>query len=142
MKRFLSWVVLYLLSLVLRFLAFQYLRLVFYIHGAIYDFSRVLYFIIIYGGGCIGLGVMITGLVAGGKMMMSLSEKVMPSRKGTRYLVLGIIEIVVYLGSIITMIAGIAEDRSLFQYAWHIIMLIFYAIFAASGKAIYNGKET
>ena len=122
---FLSWLVFYLCILITRFLAYQYLRLVFFIHGAIYDFSKILYFIIIYGGGCVGLGFLITLLVTGGRLSYALSEKVRPSEHGTRYLVIGVIICIGYLVSLITMIVGKAEDTSLFQYVWHIIVLLF-----------------
>ena len=134
-KRILAFIVLYLLSLATRFVTYQYIRLVSWLLDKIYDLSKLVYYVILFFGGASAFGLLIWGFVLGANGMFSLSEKVIPSRKGSRYMVLGIVVAAFYLLSLIAMIAGISSDTSAQQYVWHIIIIIFFVVFAFYGKA-------
>ena len=134
-KRILAFIVLYLLSLATRFVTYFYIRFLSWVLGKIYDLSKLVYYVILFLGGASAFGLLIWGFILGSHVMYALPEKIIPSKKGTRYMVLGIGIAVFYLLSLISMIAGIATDRSGQQYLWHIIVIIFFTLFAFYGRS-------
>ena len=135
-KRLLAFVVLYLLSLVTRFVTYWYITLVLRLLGRIYDLSRLAYYLVLFFGGTTALGLLVGGFMLGSHLMTTLPEKIIPSRKGLRYMVLGIGVASFYLISLISMLAGFGSSRTAVQYVWHIIVIIFFTVFAFIGKGI------
>jgi len=134
-RRILAFIVLYLLSLITRFVTYQYIRLVLWLLDKIYGLSRLAYYLVLFFGGATAFGILIWAFMLGTHAMIGLPEKIVPSRKGARYMILGICVAAFYLVSLITMIAGIANNASGLQYIWHIIIIIFFVVFAFIGKS-------
>lgn len=133
-KRILAFVVLYVISLAVRFISYQYIRLVVWILDEIYGLNKLIYYIILFAGGATATGILIWILMLGAHIMILLPEKIIPSRKGVRYMVLGIIVAVFYLISLISMLTGFSSSSAL-QYVWHIVVIIFFVVIIFMGKA-------
>lgn len=95
MKRFLSWVVLYFLSNVLFLLIEIAFKIVLLIVTKM-SFGEVLFWIVLIGGGGSILSAVTLGAFAGSSWITELTEKICPSKKGKRYIVLGTIFIIWY----------------------------------------------
>jgi len=132
-KRILAFIVLYLLSLFTRLVTYYYICLLSWLLDKIFDMSRLAYYLCLFFGGTTAIGILIMGFMLGAHLMYTIPEKIIPSRKGTRYFLLGIVVAVFYLVSMITMIAGISASSGR-QYVWHVIVIIFFVVFAFFGR--------
>lgn len=112
MKRFLAWVVMAVIEIVVMNLAVIVLRLVLRGVAAITNLSEALFWIIIFlGGGGIIIGA-IFGMIGMSGLAVSASEGICPSRRGTRYTAFGAIFVALYvvglIAGFITHVGGVA----------------------------------
>ena len=87
MKRFLSWVVLFVLMDVFCFASDYFWRLALYIGRDIYSASSALLWVLIILEGSVVGGIIIGGLSIGSELILLASQKIWQSKKGARYIV-------------------------------------------------------
>lgn len=104
MKRFLSWLVLCVLSYVFYYVEYWFWELVFLLGNVIYRFSEALFWVLIVCEGVTALGIVILLIVAGSRGVISASQAVWRSKAGTRYKLLGGFLIAMNLGFFVALL--------------------------------------
>jgi hypothetical protein len=139
MKRILSWIALWfgiaVTYLVINFVVYYSLRFA----SGIYENNRTLFWIIIFVGGSFGLGIAYYITAFSSATCVSLSNKIKPSEKGTRYLVAAIIMTVYSLLEIIYCFVMRFKGTGLAKQIIVDVLTIFLAFFLyCCGKSKLN----
>lgn len=135
MKRFLSWVVLYLVSCVTGLFTFLVLRGGFYILTLINDLSSFWRVVIYLFGGLTFLSIIFTPIYYGSVLTVLASEAVKNSKKGVRYIVFSIYMLIT---SVIYTIIRMHQGSIPIVV---IVMLIYYILLMIVGiKCLKNSK--
>ena len=135
MKRALSWLVAFLCTWVFRTIIYWLFALALLILNKMYSFREVLFWVFVILEGTTVLSISIWLIIAGSKLVISASQAVWKSVKGTRYTVIGILNIVVYGLSLIALLAGTARAENPAYVAAYIASVIFGVAIIFVGKA-------
>lgn len=123
MKIFLSWIVLFLLSNVLFALIEVILKLILFVISQM-SVGEVLFWVLLIGGGGGVLSLIIWGSIAGSVGIAEITEKIYPSKKGTRYIVFGTIFVIWYLWCIVWFAQHYAGVTTLVQILAAVVCII------------------
>lgn len=107
LKRLLSWIVLVLCGYVFRVCIGYFFILVFWLLGKIFTFSEALFWVLILLEGSGALLITAAGLYYGSLLVVRASEAIKASHKGTRYVVVGIVNAVFYALVLILLVRGL-----------------------------------
>nr|DAF83343.1 MAG TPA: hypothetical protein [Caudoviricetes sp.] len=135
MKRVLSWIVAGLCTWAFRFVTYLLFALALWILGKMYSFSEVLFWVFVILEGTTVLGISIWLIIVGSKLVVTASQSVWKSVKGTRYTVIGILNIVVYGLNLCALIAGTARVTNPAYVAAYIASVIFGIAIIFIGKS-------
>lgn len=134
MKRILSWVVLYLITLVVELLTSVVVGIGGYLLGLVSELNAVLELICYIIGGTTFVSILASPAYYGFMLVMWASEAVKKSKKGMRYILFGIYFL---LAQIIYLINGLASHSFLFSnLILSIIMCLFYIALIVAGATI------
>lgn len=134
MKRFLSWFVLVLCAYVFRVIISWFFIFALWLFDKIYGFSEVLFWVLVVLEGSGALMITIAALFYGSQLVVKASEAVKPSVGGTRYVVVGVLHIVVYGLLLLTLAAGVSR-APLYYILAYVASVIFGIILIFSGSA-------
>lgn len=117
MKRFISWVVLalslFVTGKIIQFIVYIGLE----IASRLYDSSKGIFWLIIFGGGSFGLGIAYFFSFAAATYVIKISEKVYPSKNGTRYkvgaVIMGLLFTLDFISCFIVDLSGIGFTRQI-----------------------------
>lgn len=138
MKRFLSWVVLFLLSDVLFALIEVALKLVLWVVAKM-SIGEVLFWIVLIGGGGGVLSAVLYGAFAGAAGITELTERICPSKKGARYFVFGTVFVIWYIWQIVRFIGSVSGIVLAVQIVAAVVCIIASIVIFAAG---YKNRET
>ena len=134
MKRILSWVVLYLITVVISLLTSVVVGLGSYIIGLVNELNTFLKLIIYFVGGTTFLSFLLLPTYYGFIFVFWATESIKKSKKGLRYIVFGIINLIAELFYIVS---GLVEHTFLFSNLINsLIMCIFYIALIVAGSTI------
>ena len=128
MKRFISWIVLYLISVLTSLLTSLVIGIGGYIFSLVSSLNAFLEIIIYIVGGTTFLGLLISPAWYGAFLAVSASEAVKRSKKGTRYFVLSIYMLI---SNVFYIVAGLIGGT---LHLNSIIMCLYYVILIIAGK--------
>lgn len=135
MKRFLSWAVAWAGAWLFRVVAYWFFTLLIFIFHKMYSLSEALFWVCLILGGSTVLSICGIGIVLGSQLVISGSQAVRKSAKGTRYTVLGICNIAVYAIDLVLIISGVARSTAVYIAAYIAAVIFGIAI-------IVVGKQT
>ena len=135
MRRFLSWVVLYLASCLTNIIMFVVLSIAAYLFGLIDTLNMFLRILIYIIGGSTLLTLIFFPIHYGSILTVSASEAIKESKKGTRYILFGIIMLV---WSLFGIFYGIAKGTF---HAGYIMMCIYYIMIIITGKQFLDERS-
>lgn len=136
MKRVLSWVVLYLISVLTSLLTAVVVGFGGYIFGLVVELNAFLEIIIYLVGGITFLSFLITPAYYGAILAVFASESIKHSKKGTRYYVHSIYNLI---GNIVYVIVGLANGNLLIS---SIIMCLHYIFLIVLGRQAVLDNES
>lgn len=134
MKRFLSWFVLVLCAYVFRVIISWFFIFALWLFDKIYGFSEVLFWVLVVLEGSGALIITIAALFYGSQLVVKASEAVKPSVGGTRYVVVGVLHIVVYGLLLLTLAAGVSR-APLYYILAYIGSVVFGIILVSAGAS-------
>lgn len=126
-KRVLSWITLYVEGVAFYYILSLFLHLVFILNGFASSLGNVAYAILLICFATTAFGIYIWGTISLSALSIMLSNKVCITKKGTRYIVVGIIGIISYAINILCMITGyITTEQPVFFYLLFADMIVYY----------------
>lgn len=137
MKRVLSWVVLVVVSFAFNYVQSILWRLFTALASWLYGASSVAFWVavVIIGSGIFWGAFVIIGVAA--NFIAMLSQKIRKSKKGTRYIVLGVWYVLYNVVSIILLIKGIIIANGKLEYFLaYGTMIVYGIVLSISGKGI------
>ena len=134
MRRFLSWVVLYLASCLTSVITSISLTIGAYLFDLIDTLNVFLKIVIYIIGGSVLLSFLILPIYYGTALTIYASEAIKESKKGTRYIAFGMIMLIL---SLLYIFYGIAKDTF---HIGCVIMSIYYIALIISGKHIVDER--
>ena len=129
MRRFLSWIVLYILNFIFYILEFYVWRIAVSLFSGLYASSRAIFFVVLFlGGGELLLGLIYYAIFYGGDLVIRASQGTWRSRNGTRYKVVGVLNIITYAAFIALVIYGGAAGAPLIVNILAYLTMIVFGI--------------
>lgn len=126
-KRFLSWMTIFVESIIFYYILYLFLRIVFALNDFASNLGGVAYAILLVCFATTAFGAYIWGSISLSCLSVKISNKVCTTKKGTRYIAVGIIGIILYAINIFGMIAGYAtSEQPVFFYLLFAGMIIYY----------------
>lgn len=138
MKKVLSILALMLSSALSTIVIYLLAYLVFWLISYVYSASRALFWVIVIGGGSFGLGLFWFLIPLAASLVISLSQKISLSKKGTRYTVMGVIIILYY--SINTLLIVLQGNYTGITMVYTVVGYVLNIIFSII--LIVHGRET
>lgn len=123
MRRFLSWVVLWISGAIIAVIGQIVIQLLFILLDWIDSMSRAVYIFLLFMFGGIGFFILLLPFIIGIPLIIKCSETVCPSKKGTRYLIYFIITIV---GAVYPIIINGLSFAHIYNLIFGIVGLIVY----------------
>lgn len=138
MKRVFSWLVLLACMVAFYYLEYFFWMLIVYIFYAIYNFSEVLFWVLVVCEGTTALFMIIFGIVYGGQLTVEASQAVSTSKKGARYISLPMLSIAFCALILICIPVGIVHGATFLLVAGLITMLIYSISVLVNGQRAAN----
>lgn len=137
MKRVLSWFVLVICSYLSLFIINAVENLALMLAQYINDLNSFLFWAIILLGGSFGIGIAFTIARLLAVLNVFLSQRIMKSKNGVRYIVIGLTYVVMYACGLIMALLGVSLGKGspLSQIIFCVSAIVFGAIIAICGKA-------
>jgi hypothetical protein len=135
MKRFLSWVVLYLISVIVSLVASLVVGIGYYLLGLVSELDTLWRIATYLLGGSAFLGFIFAPAYYGAFLSVLASEAIKPTKKGTRYCVLSILMLI---SNAIYIIVGAIQGTFFFN---SIIMCIYYIFLIVLGREATSERD-
>lgn len=129
MKRFLSWIVAAVGEYIVLILIELGVRLVGMVFSELHRLSPILYYAALFFGGLTVLGILIGIVFYGSGIAVALSEKIFPSSRGMRYIVIGLLWVFWFGFILIGYAVGYVRGGSIAENIASLIAAIVYVIF-------------
>lgn len=142
MKRFLSWIVLGVAEWVLGIAVWYTIYFGLWLFNLIYHKVEVLFWVLIVVYGLGAVGAVIIALIAGAKGVASVSQAVWKSKRGARYVVVGLITFLLMGAATSLVLAGLIRGGDLLQFGLYTGFMALFGlslIFVGRSVAAENG---